>query len=344
MSENVELTSFSQDGSGRRGDQVPSHEGQNEASSDEYGTPTWLIRRLQNALSPNDSELFDLDAASGAEPLQIAEMRYTKEDDALSQPWALPSIDTIYLNPPYSDPSPFLERLKRAVDPGDPDSASLGVSLTKADTSTNWFHSHLTDAQVLCFLDSRLSFHRDGGSESSGSATFPNAIGVFGEPPEQLLETLSDLGELYTRVEVETALEQQRLDDLIADGGCMAAIPVSTLQPSTATPPPTPTYTSLDFVSPFDEVVMTFETSSLAKRGKDVPERISARVLPDGKELDPSTGTIILDATGRTADGDDVCVRIRNSAEIASHLEVNIAVGMGNWELATPRTVKINHR
>lgn len=310
--------------------------GEEDDGSDEYGTPRWLIRRL------TATGKFDLDATAGAEPFPIARLRYTKEDDALSQPWTRPDIDSIYLNPPYSDPYPFLRRLKHAVDPDDPEAADYAVSLTKSDTSTGWFHDHLTEARVLCFLSSRLSFH---GADDD--ANFPNVIGIFGDPPEHLLETISDLGELYTRVEVNTALEQQRLDDLITDGGAAAtAIPVTASTPNT---PPTPShvelhgkYTTLDFVKPHDVIEMSFETDSLGSYYKDVPEEVELVVIPQGKDIDPDTGSIVIDTIGKTPDGTDVCARLKNSAEIASHLEVSLAVGMGRWDLVTPKSVAVN--
>lgn len=265
--------------------------------------------------------------------MPISELTYTKEIDGLSQPWALPSVDTIYLNPPYSNPEPFLRKLKNAVDPDDPNAASLGISLTKSDTSTGWFHKHLTQAKVICFPDSRLSFH--GGDQG---AKFPNAIGVFGKPSKELLETLSGIGELYTRVEVENALEQQRLEDLVSDGGCVAALPISTSETSSAHP--SPSY-SLDYIDPHDTIEMTFDTSSLGTRLRNIPTEVRVSVLPNGKMIDPETGTISINTAGQTPDGTDVCVNLRNSAEIASHLEVNIAVGAGAWELATPQTVNI---
>ncbi|QLH82117.1 hypothetical protein HZS54_11110 [Halosimplex pelagicum] len=142
MSESADLTSFSQtqpqdgDEDDPESEPSPPEEGENgDDSSDEYGTPRWLIRRLQEALVGSGRTLFDLDPTSGAEPLQIAEMRYTKQDDGLQQPWALPAVNTIYLNPPYSDPEPFLRKLKQIIDPDDPDAPSLGISLTKSDTS-----------------------------------------------------------------------------------------------------------------------------------------------------------------------------------------------------------------
>lgn len=300
--------------------------------SDEYGTPRWLIRRL------TDEGLFDLDPTSGAEPIPIAKKRFNKRMDALKQTWTGPEIDSIYLNPPYSNPEPFLRELKLAVDSDDPDAADYALSLTKADTSTGWFHEHLTQATVLCFLDSRLKFY--GGDQG---AKFPNVIGVFGEPPKHLLETVADLGELYSRVEVAAAAEQQRLDDLFTDGGAVAtAIPVTTGPAAPGISTPQSKYASLDFVSPDDEIEMTFDTDSLGSQFQDIREKVNLSVLPGGKEIDTTTGSILIDTVGKTEDGEDVCAQLRNSAEIVSHLEVSLAVDMDHWGLATPKTVTVN--
>lgn len=300
--------------------------------SDEYGTPRWLIRRL------TDEGLFDLDPTSGAEPIPIAKKRFNKRMDALKQSWTGAEINSIWLNPPYSNPEPFLRELKLAVDPDDPDAANYALSLTKADTSTGWFHQHLTEATVLCFLDSRLKFY--GGDQG---AKFPNVIGVFGEPPKHLLETVADLGELYSRVEVNAAAEQQRLDDLFPDGGTVAtAIPVTTGPAAPGISTPQSKYASLDFVSPDDEIELTFDTDSLGSRFRDIPEKVYLSVLPDGKKIDTTTGSILIDTIGKTNEGADVCAQLRNSAEIVSHLEVSLAVGMDHWGLATPKTVAVN--
>lgn len=335
MSENVDLGSFNNpeaDGA-TPGDsdtaptQMEKEDSSDSGGSDEYGTPRWLIRRL------TDHQTFDLDPAAGAEPIPIADQRFTKTDDGLSQSWTGSDINSIYLNPPYSDPGPFLQKLKHAVDPSDPDAATYGISLTKSDTSTGWFHNHIVEATVLCFLDTRLKFY--GGGDD---AKFPNVLSVFGEPPEQLLDTLADLGELYSQVEVNAALEQQCLDDLLTDGGAAAtAIPMSAPSGSGVQNK----YASLDFVSPYDEIELTFDTDSLAVRGTDIPERVRVTVLPGGKEIETDSGSIVIDTAGQTEDGTDICARLRNSAEIVSHLEVSMAVGMGGWNLVTPKNVRV---
>lgn len=296
---------------------------QQESSTDEYGTPRWLIRKLTSVVS------FDLDPAAGAEPVQIADTRYTKKDDGLRQDWDKPGINSIWLNPPYSDPKPFLKRLDEAVNHG---SVTWGLALTKSDTSTGWFHSHITSATATCFLDDRLSFV--GGADQ---ASFANALSVFGDPPADLLDVLADLGELYSQVTVNAAVEQQRLDDILPDGGVTAvtALPVSAGSGVNTVA----TNESLDFVEPYERLRIDFGTDGLGVPGS-VPESVEVKVLPDGKQIEPETGSIRIQTVGKTAAGEDVCVDIRNSADLASQLEVSVAVGMGRWQLATPTSIE----
>jgi phage N-6-adenine-methyltransferase len=342
--ENVTLQSFCEGSAGglpsvgprSESDPASTSEGDDSAptgsESDEYGTPAWIIRRI------TAHGLFDLDPAAGAEPIPIADQCFTKDQDGLAQRWATEPIESIFLNPPYSNPAPFLRKLKHAVDPDCPTAATYALALLKADTSTDYFHDHLAEAKVLCFPDERLQYY--GGKTGAG---FPSVLAVFGEPPEELLETLSDLGQFYSRVELNAALEQQCLDDIVADGGMTAtAIPVTGTSPGSGPASAQEQYTSLDFVTPRDEIVLTFDTESLATRGQNHPEKVTLRVLPGGKDIDPESGSIWIDAVGTTVDGNGVCARVRNSATIASNLEVSLAVGKGRWELVTPKTVSVN--
>lgn len=58
----------------------------------EWGTPEYVVSPLSDALDG-----FDLDPASGAEPVPYADERYTVEDDGLAQDW----FGDVWLNPPY---------------------------------------------------------------------------------------------------------------------------------------------------------------------------------------------------------------------------------------------------
>jgi phage N-6-adenine-methyltransferase len=303
-----------------------------QQGNDEYGTPRWLIRRLTDAIGGR----FALDPAAGAEPTRIANERYTKAEDGLSQDWT--SVDgPIYLNPPYSDPEPWLEQLSRTVDPAASSGPDFAVALTKMDTSTGWFHDHLTDATVLCLLTDRLSYY---GGDSS--ASFASGLSVFGEPPRTLLETLSEVGALYAQVEVATALDQQTFDDLLTDGGAAAvALPVETPSPSAPSGASgAPAQVSLDFVEPWDRLELAFETTSLGSRNRRLPEEVQVQVVRGGKTIDPGTGSVTVDTIGETPDGTNVCARLRNSPDLVSQVEVSLAVGMREWETVTPTAIR----
>lgn len=68
--------------------------------SDDYYTPKWLFDALNTT--------FDLDAAApkGGIPWIPAAKHYSIEDDGLAQPWS----GRVWLNPPYSNPLPWIEK------------------------------------------------------------------------------------------------------------------------------------------------------------------------------------------------------------------------------------------
>jgi hypothetical protein len=73
---------------------------QTQTTSDDYYTPAWVFEAL--------GLTFDLDVcAPPGGVLWVPASRYfTKADDGLSQPWE----GRVWMNPPYSDPTPWVER------------------------------------------------------------------------------------------------------------------------------------------------------------------------------------------------------------------------------------------
>lgn len=69
-------------------------------TSDDYYTPPWVFERMNID--------FDLDVASppGGIDWIPAKQYFTIEDDGLSQPWH----GRVWMNPPYSNPKPWIER------------------------------------------------------------------------------------------------------------------------------------------------------------------------------------------------------------------------------------------
>ena len=296
------------------------------SSSDAYGTPPWLIRLLTNAIGGP----FDLDPAAGADAdsCTIAHTRFTEADNGLQRDWGTAADRSIYLNPPYSDPYPWLQRLTAHVDSTREDAADFAVALTKADTSTAWFHDFIVEsATTVGFLEERLSFV--GGADD---ASFPNALSVFGDAPEALYEAIDTTAALYTNVEIGAAAEQQRLDELVTDGGAMAVFPIQTEPTASSSSNSPASCRSVDFVNPYDSLEIGLDTSSIA--GRDLPEQVLVTAMPDGRTFEPATGTIKLQLSGITNTGDDVCVNIRSTAANTMALEVAVAVDMGGWQLA----------
>ena len=102
-------------------------------TGDEWYTPRWLFDLL-------DIE-FDLDPASSPPELSAVPARrmFTVEDDGLSQPWE----GRVWLNPPYSKPTPWIDRF---IGHGH------GIALLPATSTGRWVDRMWADCDgvVLC--------------------------------------------------------------------------------------------------------------------------------------------------------------------------------------------------
>lgn len=186
-----------------------------EDDSDEWGTPPDLIDRLISGL---DHERFALDPASGAEPKPIADIRYTKEDNGLAQSWLVDG--PIFLNPPYSDPYVWIERLANAVNPKQANHPDFGMAILRLDTSTAWFHEQATKATLLAFPDDRAEFYRPPEYGDTDDPKFAIFFALFGNPPRGIIEELASDCAFYTKVAgTESFDPQHHISDFIEDGG-----------------------------------------------------------------------------------------------------------------------------
>jgi len=141
----------------------------------EWETPQDFFDELDREFS------FDLDAAASAENAKC-ERFWTKEDNALLQPWD----GIIWCNPPYTKDwkltYAFVRKGYEEAQKG-----SIVVMLLAARTDVRWWHDYAMRASEIRLVKGRLRF------SGSGPAPFPSAILVFRQGNNQ--RKLSAIGQ-----------------------------------------------------------------------------------------------------------------------------------------------------
>lgn len=146
-------------------------------ASDEWLTPPWML----NILGP-----FDLDPCSPVElPWQIAQRRYTVEDDGLSQLWS----GRVWLNPPFGKGlDAWITKLAQHGD-------GLAVFPLRS-TDTAWFHEAVwSKAAAVLFIRGRIRFYTPEGKES-GPCPHASILVAWGESNAEILSKTNIKGHL----------------------------------------------------------------------------------------------------------------------------------------------------
>lgn len=112
--------------------------------TDERYTPLWIFKTL--------GVEFDLDPCSPALGIPGAPIKhyYTAEDDGLSKEW----FGNVWVNPPFSNPRPFMERIVQH---------GTGIALVRISQS-QWAKDLWNKADGVLLNDKRLKFDRPNGS------------------------------------------------------------------------------------------------------------------------------------------------------------------------------------
>jgi len=179
----------------------PMMQAEQDPAKNEYATPPEVWRPLADAVDG-----FDLDPCSGAESTPIADTRFTKDDDGLTQPWH----GDVFVNPPWSsngDASAKNQWLTKCRNEAKTESVDSVVTLIPSDTSAGWFHEHILAAELVCFYGpGRLSFQ---GADRNPS--FGLLLAAYGDKAESYREVLQSFGAVIQGREVYESLPQTTL-------------------------------------------------------------------------------------------------------------------------------------
>lgn len=128
--------------------------------TDHLETPAWLFDQLHRVFR------FDMDVAASASTSRV-KLYFS---DSLTEDWA-EFGSRAYLNPPYSNPRPFLVKAKEQQRRG-----VLTVALLKLDPSVEWWDE--TDAAQLHVLRRRVRFDYQG-KPAPYAASFPSVLAIY---------------------------------------------------------------------------------------------------------------------------------------------------------------------
>jgi site-specific DNA-methyltransferase (adenine-specific) len=131
------------------------------SNSSEWSTPQDFFNKLDWRFGK-----FTLDPCATCENHKTKQY-YTTKDNGLTQDW---SGETVFVNPPYSHISLWIEKAYRESQKPD----TRVVILIPARTDTKYWHNYVMKAKEIHFIKGRLKF-----GQSKNSAPFPSAVVVF---------------------------------------------------------------------------------------------------------------------------------------------------------------------
>lgn len=134
--------------------------GDSEYDSNEWYTPLEFIEAARTVMG-----YIDLDPASCDLAQQVVDAGnyFTKEQDGLAQEWR----GNIWLNPPYGDPLPWIEKL---IAEHVAHRLEEAILLINTANSPQWSRLLWHSNYAVCLLDRRVRFWRPDRAEAKGTA------------------------------------------------------------------------------------------------------------------------------------------------------------------------------
>jgi site-specific DNA-methyltransferase (adenine-specific) len=149
---------------------------------DEARTPPSLFKKL------NERFHFKLDAFCTESNCLCENGLFKEQYDALNMQWDSFLVNkfgyraySIYGNPPYSHPEPFIIKAYEESQKG-----ATVVLLLPSDTSTKAFHKYVMKATEIIFIEGRVTFNNPDGTPMRSSPKFGSMVVVF-KPGEHIL-------------------------------------------------------------------------------------------------------------------------------------------------------------
>ena len=161
--------------------------------ADEWYTPPEDIEVIYKVMGS-----IDLDPTSNdiANRRVGADRYYTKDDSCLDKDWSTPQSEgsTVFMNPPYSKPAPWVDQLQEEHRLGHVKEA---IILLNVSTSSQWWQQ-LRDYPI-CFCKKRIRFMRPDGTRGK-SPRYANAFVYVGDRPARFARQFARLGTVVTRL------------------------------------------------------------------------------------------------------------------------------------------------
>lgn len=154
-------------------------------TSDDWSTPPEIVRAFEEEFGP-----FDLDVCCRPETAK-APQYFTKLTNGLAQPW----FGQAWMNPPFSDPAPWL---RKAIEETESGRCDMVVALLPAATDTRWFHDYVLGKAEVRFRKGRIKFYgwmgTPIGSPKAGTVfAIYRSRGAMQPTPDRSLPLTGDL-------------------------------------------------------------------------------------------------------------------------------------------------------
>lgn len=170
-----------------------------DQTHDDWYTPPELIDLIRDFFGGE----IDLDPCASTRAFVGARINYTKSDDGMTMPWVGDRILNRFVNPPYSDPRPWIQRIASVHASWPREVAGDSIALVKCDPSTRAWESAWS-ADAVLFFRRRVQFIKPN-SVLRASAMFPSALLYWGPHAEGFDAFFGELGHVAMRTPEQLA-------------------------------------------------------------------------------------------------------------------------------------------